>query len=70
MTDNIGGNFKYNFKQRILNLKVTWKQQQLSPKGKITVLNDLAFALIIYVSSFVNNANNNLRNKQLNSKCL
>ncbi len=31
-----------------------WKQRKLSLKGKITVLNNLALAPIIYVSSVVN----------------
>ncbi len=45
ITDNLEANFKYNFQQRILNLKVIlniWKQRKLSLKGKITILNNLA----------------------------
>ncbi len=44
--------FKYNFQQRIFTLKATlniWKQWKVSLKGKITVLNNLALAPIIYV---------------------
>ncbi len=55
--DNADANFKYNFQQRILNLKVIlniWKQRKLSLKGKRTVLNNLALAPIIYASSVVN----------------
>ncbi len=60
ITDNTEANFKYNFQQRILNLKVIlniWKQTELSLKGKITVLNNLALAPIIYASSVVNTSN-------------
>ncbi len=55
--DNAEANFEYNFQQRILNLKVIlniWKQRKLSLNGKITVLNNLALAPIIYASSVVN----------------
>ncbi len=57
ITDNDQSNFKHNFQQRILTLKATlnmWKQRKLSLKGKITVLNNLTLAPIIYVSSVVN----------------
>ncbi len=53
ITDNAEANFKYTFQQRILNLKVIlniWKQRKLSLIGKITVLNNLALAPIIYDS--------------------
>ncbi len=56
ITDNDVTNFKYNFQQRIFTLKATlniWKQRKLSLKEKITVLNNLALAAIIYVSSVV-----------------
>ncbi len=46
----------HNFQQRILTLKTTlniWKQRKLSLKGKITVLNHLALAPLIYVTSVV-----------------
>ncbi len=58
--DNDLTNFKYNFQQRIFTLKATLnicKQRKLSLKGKITVLNNLALAPIIYVSSVVNTPN-------------
>ncbi len=55
--DNAEGNCKHNFQKRILNLKAIlniWKQRTLSLKRKITVLNNLAVAPIIYASSIVN----------------
>ncbi len=58
--DNDVTNFKYNFQQSIFTLKATlniWKQRKLSLKGKITVLNNLALAPIIYDSSVVNTPN-------------
>ncbi len=58
--DNTEVNFKYNFQQRILNLKVIlniWKQRKLSLKCKIIVLNNLALAPIIYTSCVVNTSN-------------
>ncbi len=57
ITDNAEVNLKYNFQQRILNLKVIlniWKQRKLSLKGKITLLNNSSLAPIIYASSVVN----------------
>ncbi len=57
ITNNDKTNYKYNFQQRIFTLKSThniWKQRKLSLKGKVTVLNNLALAPIIYVSSVVN----------------
>ncbi len=60
ITDNDETNYKYNFQQRIFTRKSTlnlWKQGKLSLKGKVTVLNNLALALIIYVSSVVNTPN-------------
>ncbi len=49
--------FKHNFQQRISNLKSTlniWKSRKLSLKGKVTVLNNLTMAPLIYVSSVIN----------------
>ncbi len=49
-------NYKYNFHQKILTLKSTLnlsKLRKLSLKGKITVLNNLALAPLIYVSSLI-----------------
>ncbi len=60
ITDNAEANFKHNFQQRILNLKVIlniWKQRKLSLQVTITVLNNLALAPIINVSSVVNTPN-------------
>ncbi len=60
ITDNDETNYKYNFQQRIFTLKSTlntWKQRKHSLKGKITVLNNLAFTPIIYVSIVVNTPN-------------
>ena len=47
-------NYMFNFKPRITTLKNVlhlWRQRSLSLKGKITVLNSLALAPLIYVSS-------------------
>ncbi len=60
ITDNDEAKFKLSFQQRILNLKAIsniWKQRKLSLKCKITVLNNLALAPIIYASSIVNTPN-------------
>ncbi len=60
ITDNGVTNFKYNFQQRTFTLKATlniWKERKLSIKGKITVLNNLALAPVIYVSSVANTPN-------------
>ncbi len=49
-------NYIYNFKPRIKTLENTlcvWKQRNLSLKGKVTVVNTLALAPLIYVSSVV-----------------
>ncbi len=57
ITDNDQANFKYNFQQRILNLKAIlniWKQRKFSLIGKITVLNNLGLSPIIYASNIVN----------------
>ncbi len=45
---------EHNFEGRINNLRTTlqiWKQRYLTIKGKITILNNLALAPLIYVSS-------------------
>ncbi len=57
ITDKEDNIYKHNFHQKILTLKFTlnvWKLRKLSLKGKITVLNNLALAPIIYVSSVIN----------------
>ncbi len=54
--DNEETSYKQNFQQRISNLKSIlniWKGRNLSLKGKITVLNNLALTLLIYVSSVI-----------------
>ncbi len=51
ITDNIEYNYIHNFQQCILTLKKTinvWKQRKLLLKGKITLLNHLALAPLIY----------------------
>ena len=56
ITDSEDSNYKCNFQQRIVNLKAVlniWKTRKLSLKGKITILNNLALAPLIYVSSVV-----------------
>jgi exonuclease III len=56
ITDDVDKCFKYNFQQKIHNLKSTlniWKQRSLSIKGKITVINNLALASLIYTASVV-----------------
>ncbi len=57
VTDNDAANYQHNFQQRILNLKTViniWKQRSLSLKGKITILNNLELAPLIYAASVVN----------------
>ncbi len=69
ITDNSEQNYKHNFQNRITNLKTTlniWKQRKLSLKGKITVINSLAHAPLIYASSVVDTppkAINEINNK-------
>jgi hypothetical protein len=49
-------NYTLNFAQKIKNLKTKldiWKQRQLSLKGKITIINNLALSPLIYVASVV-----------------
>ena len=49
-------NYKYNFQSRLVKLRNTlqiWKQRDLSLKGKITVVNNLALAPVIYVSCVI-----------------
>jgi hypothetical protein len=50
-------NYNLNFKQKICNLKTTlniWKQRNLSIKGKITIINNIALSPLIYISSVTN----------------
>ena len=57
ITDNDTVNYQRNFQQRIMSLKNTlqiWKARKLSIKGKITILNNLALAPLIYVASVTN----------------
>ncbi len=56
IVDNSDMNYKLHFQQRIDTLNSTiniWKQRNLSIKGKITILNSLALAPLIYVSSVI-----------------
>ncbi len=56
IVNNSDMNYKLNFQQRIATLKITlniWKQRNLSIKGKITILNTLALAPLIYLSSVI-----------------
>jgi hypothetical protein len=56
ISDSENLNYINNFQKRILTLKTTlniWKQRHLSLKGKVCVLNNLALAPLIYVSSVV-----------------
>ncbi len=65
-------NYKYNFQNKIANLKTTlniWKQRKLYIKGKITIINSLALIPLIYVSSVIstpqrviNEINNTVKN--------
>ena len=55
-TDTAENNYIYNYKQRISNLRTMlniWKQRNLSYKGKVTVINNLALAPLIYISSVI-----------------
>ncbi len=55
--NNDEDNYKYNFHQKILTLKSIlniWKIRKLSLKRKITMLNSLALAPLIYTSSVIN----------------
>ncbi len=59
ITDNEDKNYKYNFQNKIATLKATlniWKQRKLSIKGKITIINSLALASLIYVSSVISSS--------------
>jgi hypothetical protein len=54
ITNNPDLNYKLNFQNRITTLQNTfniWNQRNLSLKGKITIVNNLALAPLIYVSS-------------------
>ncbi len=56
ITDNEDKKYKYNFQNKIANLKTTlniWKQRKLSIKGKNTIINSLALAPLINVSSVI-----------------
>ncbi len=56
IVNNSDMNYNLNFQQRIVTLKSTlniWKQRKLSIKRKITILNTLALAPLIYVSSVI-----------------
>jgi exonuclease III len=64
IVDNDQSNYIHNFQQRIANLKSLlniWKQRKLSLKGKVTVLNNLALAPLIYVSSVTNTPDRAIR---------
>ncbi len=55
ITDNTE-NYKHNFQHKIQTLKTIlniWKQRNLSLEGKAIVLNNLALAPLIYISSVV-----------------
>ncbi len=57
LTDTVESNYKMNFQSRIMTLKNVlniWKQRGLSLKGKVTIVNNLALAPLIYVSSVIN----------------
>jgi len=54
ITNDPDQNYKLNFQNRIATLKNTlniWNQRNLSLKGKITIVNTLALAPLIYVAS-------------------
>ena len=54
ITDDLEKSYSFNFYKRILTLKSTlniWSQRNLSLKGKITIINTLALAPLIYISS-------------------
>jgi len=54
ITNDPEKNYLLNFQNRIASLKATlniWSQRNLSIKGKITIINNLALAPLIYVSS-------------------
>ncbi len=56
ITNNSDENLNYNFKPKITTLKkhlVIWKQRFLSLKGKITIINNLALAPLIYCASLI-----------------
>ncbi len=55
-TSTIEENYKHNFEGRMNNLRTTlnmWKQRYLTIKGIITILNNVALAPLIYVSSVI-----------------
>ena len=56
LTNSDAQNYSSNFELRIKKLKTLldiWKQRNLSIKGKITILNNLALSSLIYVSSII-----------------
>ncbi len=56
ITNNSEENLNYNFKPKIVTLKkklAIWKQRSLSLKGKITIINNLALAPLIYCASII-----------------
>ncbi len=56
ITNDAEENLNLNFKPRIANLTNllnVWKQRNLSLKGKITIINALALAPLIYLSSTI-----------------
>ncbi len=56
ITNNSEENLNYNFKPKIATLKnhlAIWKQRSLSLKGKITIINNLALAPLIFCASLI-----------------
>jgi hypothetical protein len=56
IVNNKDQNYKFNFQQKIVNLKTTleiWKQRNLTLKGKVTIIKSIALAPLIYISSIV-----------------
>ena len=55
-TENEKDSYTLNFEPRISKMKQTlqvWKQRHLSLKGKVTVINNLALAPLIYIASAI-----------------
>ena len=60
ITNDPEQNYKLNFQKRIETLKTTlniWSQRNLSIKGKITIVNNLALSPLVYVASVTNTPN-------------
>ncbi len=56
ITNNSEDNLNFNFKPKIATLKkhlAIWKQRSLSLKGKITIINNLALAPLIYCAILI-----------------